>query len=310
MSIENSDKALPILRAMKWIEIIDSAFHYCRRYFRLFIGIALIYFAVDYLHDRLIRFFFENYAYRLVEVPFNYLFSEFANGVLAIATCKIYFQRHITIRDTLRRFVSIYPRYIVSLLIYLIPLSLPSLIQYLLTAAILHLSTLITICLFLLTIAVSIYFQITWLLYVPVIVVEGSMKPKPLRRSRALLRKSWWRVFGTIIAFRILLRIITVIFVVSFVIVFSLLGLMGDSPVFDIVEYVLRSTVGFYSDEPPPFDSESTANAILRALYTVIGVLTEPLYAITITLIYFNQRVRREGFDIELMSSWDEVQHL
>ena len=74
---------------------------------------------------------------------------------------------------------------------------------------------------------------------------------------------------------------------------------MGDAPVLEIVEYVLRSSIGFSTGEPPPFKSGSTSSVILASLYVIIGVLIRPLYAITITLIYFNQRAKREGFDIE-----------
>lgn len=166
--------------------------------------------------------------------------------------------------------------------------------------AIPYLSSVIIISLFLLTRIVCTYFIITWLLYIPIIVVEGGMKPKPLSRSRDLIRKTWWRVFGTIFILKILLRAITLIFVVSFVLLLSSLGLMGDTPLLKIVEYVLRFDIGFLGSDPPLFDTKSIFYIILVSLYAVIGILTKPLYAITITLMYFNQRIRREGFDIEM----------
>ena len=306
MSIENSVKTYPILHTMNWIEIIDKAFHLYRKYFRLFIGIAFIYFIVDFLHDRLFRLLWEYDPYGLVTKLTNYLLSELAIGVLVIATSEIYFDRQITIKDTLQRFINIYPRNLAYLFIYLIPLSLPSFILNIMVEAISYLPPVVILSLYLLTHFVCIYFIITWLLYAPVIVVEGSRKPKPMNRSRDLMKKTWWRVFSIIFMLKILLRSIRLIFIVSFVLLLSSIGLMGDAPVLEIVEYVFRSDIGLYSGSLP-FDSKSISYVIHMSLYTVIGILIKPLYAITITLIYFNQRVRREGFDIEMVALQDST---
>ena len=82
---------------------------------------------------------------------------------------------------------------------------------------------------------------------------------------------------------------------------------MGDAPVWDIVEYELRSSVGLFSGKPLPFEIGSTTHVILMSLRIVAGVLTKPLFAITIMVIYFNQRVRREGFDIEMAASQSDA---
>lgn len=303
MSIENSTDTYTNLRIMNWMEIIDNVFHLYRKHVLLFIGISIIYFIVDSVENKLFHFLWENNPYRLIEELIGYLLSELAIVVFVVAASEIYFDRHITIRDTFQRFINISPRYLFSVFIYLIPLSIPLLIQDIMFAGIRYFSVVTVISLFLLTQIVRTYFLITWQLYAPVIVVEGGMKPKPLSRSRELIRKSWWRVFGTIFTLNILLRAIRIIFVVSFVLLLGSFGLMGDTPVLEIVEYVLRSSIGFFSGKPPPFESGSTSFLILMSLYSVIGVLVKPLHAITITLIYFNQRVKREGFDIEMIAS-------
>ncbi|RKU36333.1 hypothetical protein C6496_13835 [Candidatus Poribacteria bacterium] len=307
MSIENSTDTHTNLRIMNWMEIIDNVFHLYRKHFLLFIGISIIYFIVDSVEDKLFKLLWKNNPYGLIEELISYLLSELVIVVFVVAASEIYFQRHITIRDTFQRFVNISPRYLVNVFIYLIPLSILLLIGEIVSAGIRYFSMVILISLLLLTQIVRTYFLIIWQLYAPVIVVEGSMKPKPMRRSRALIRKSWWRVFGTIFTLKILLRAIRIIFVVSFVLLLGMFGLMGDAPVWDIVEYVLRSSIGFLSGKPPPFQSGSTSYIILMSLYSVIGILIKPLHAIAITLIYFNQRVKREGFDIEMKISQDDV---
>ncbi len=310
MSIEDRADTYTNLRIMNWIEIIDRAFHLYRKHFLLFIGISIIYTILSVSVDELIEFLWKNNPYRLIEILTSSLLSQLAVGVLVIAATEIYFQRQITIRDSFQRFKNIHPRYLGSVFIYLIPLLLPSLIiplslRLLIRGDILaisYLSPVIIFSVYLLTYSVTTYFEITWKVYVPVIVVEGGMKPKPLRRSRDLIRKAWWRVFGTIFTLNILLRAIRLIFVSSFVLLLGLIGLMGDAPVLDIVEYVLRSSVGLFSGDPP-IESGSTPYVILRSLRIVAGVLTRPLFAITIMVIYFNQRVKREGFDIEMTAS-------
>ena len=287
--------------------IIDKAFHLYRKHFLLFIGIALIYTILSFSVDELIEFLWKNNPYGLIENITSSLLSQLAIGVLVIAASEIYFQRHITIRDSFQRFKNIHPRYLFSVFIYLIPLLLPSFITNFMMAAALHLPLAIVFSLYLLTYIVTTYFEITWQVYVPVIVVEGGMKPKPLSRSRDLIRKSWWRVFGTIYTLNILLRAIRLIFVVSFVLLLGIFGLMGDAPVWDIVEYELRSSVGLFSGKPLPFEIGSTTHVILMSLRIVAGVLTKPLFAITIMVIYFNQRVRREGFDIEMAASQSDA---
>ena len=308
MSIENRADTYTNLRIMNWIEIIDKAFHLYRKHFLLFIGISLIYTILSFSVDELIEFLWKNNPYGLVERLTSSLLSQLAIGVLVIATSEIYFQRQITIRDSFQRFKNIHPRYLFSVFIYLIPLLLPTFILNIMMATVSHLSVVIILSFYLLIFIVCIYIEIKWQLYVSVIVVEGGMKPKPLRRSRDLIRKSWWRVFGTIFTLNILLRTIRLIFVVSFVLLLGMFGLMGDAPVLDIVEYVLRSDVGLFSGDPP-FESGSTPYAILRSLRIVAGVLTRPLFAITILVIYFNQRVKREGFDIEMTASRGHAPH-
>ena len=315
MSIENSTDTYTNLRIMNWIEIIDRAFHLYRRHFLLFIGISIIYTIFNISADELIEFLWKNNPYGLIEQLISSLLYQLAVAVLVIAATKIYFQRHITIRDSFQRFKNIHPRYLFSVFIYLIPSLFPLLIiplslRLLIRGDMFAISfpppgTIFS--LYLLTYSVTTYFEITWQVYVPVIVVEGGMKPKPLSRSRELIRKSWWRVFGTIHTLSILLRAIGLIFVVSFVLLLGMFGLMGDAPVWDIVEYVLRSSVGYFSGKPLPFELGSTTDIILMCLRIVAAVLTKPLFAITIMVIYFNQRVKREGFDIEMKISQDDV---
>ena len=184
MSIENSADTYTNLRIMNWIEIIDNAFHLYRKQFLLFIGISLIFFIVGSVEDKLLDFVWKNNPYRLVEKLISYLLTELVTVIFVIATSEIYFQRHITLKDTFQHFKNIHPRYLFSVFIYLIPSALPSFLIIVMVATVSFFSSTIILSLYLLIFIVCTYFQITWQMYAPVIVVEGRTKTKPLSRSR------------------------------------------------------------------------------------------------------------------------------
>ena len=298
MSIMNSDYTYQNLHPLNWIEIIDKAFHLYRKHFRLFIGIAIIYFIVDLLRESSFLFLWKINTSGLVAELINHLLSILAFGVFIVAASEIYFNRHITIKDTFQRFINIYPRYLANTVIYLTPFALLSLIQTIMNASELPLSTIMTALLLLLSLPVYVYFSIAWILYAPIIIGERSVSTEPLRRSRDLIRNVWWRVCGTIIALQTLLVAIHFIYIVLFVILFGVLGLMEEGSVVETAQFVFNSIV-----EPHSVKSVSLSFLIVRFLVVATDVFTTPLYAITILLIYFNRRIQREALDIEMTAA-------
>ena len=296
MSLKNSINRIPNLSRMNWIEILDRVLHLYRVAFKLLIGIAVVYFIADFLQDWVTGFLPKNYAYRLIRGIFNALFSQVASAAIVIVTTEVYFQRPIGIRDTFKRIAKIHPRYIVSLFIFLIFRSFPALVQPIIVASIPYLSPVIALFLLLLSYVVFIYYFITWGLYLPVIIVEGCLKPKPLRRSRDLMRKSRLRVFFTFLPLWMFVEIVRAIFVVSFVILIGMLGFLGDYSLPEIVKFVLSITHGLFKDELSS-DTVSPIYQIIKSWNFVIGVFLYPLFAIMVTVIYFNQRVKLEEFD-------------
>lgn len=296
MALKNSINKIPNLSRMNWIEILDRVFHLYRVAFKLLIGIAVVYFIVDFLQDWVTGFLPKNYAYRLIRGIINDLIPQVASAAIVIVTTEVYFQRPIRIRDTFQRLVKIHPRYIVSLFIFLIPLSFPALVQPIIVSSIPYLSAVIALFLLLLSYVVMIYYLITWGLYLPVIIVEGYMKAKPLRRSRDLMRKSRLRVFFTFFSLWMLMEIVRTIFVASFVILIGMLGFLGDYSLSEIVKFVLSITHSLFKNEISS-DSVSPIYQIIKSWHFVIRMFLYPLFAIMVTVIYFNQRVKLEEFD-------------
>lgn len=108
----------------------------------------------------------------------------------------------------------------------------------------------------------------------PAVVCEKAGPLKAIGRSWNLTRDNWWRVFGTLV----------VVFLLLFVITLALGGVLGA---------VLLS-------------SDSMSEVAFAVLTTLIGLLiaaiTYPLWAAVVTVMYYDLRVRNEGFDLQLLA--------
>jgi len=110
-----------------------------------------------------------------------------------------------------------------------------------------------------------------WVVVAPAIVVEGLGPIQGMRRSLRLCSARYWPVLG--------------IALLSALITQTLGGVIGGVP------SALAAVIGYRWGFP------------LVALGNVgIAVLVEPLTAIIATLVYFDLRIRQEGFDLQIMA--------
>jgi hypothetical protein len=118
----------------------------------------------------------------------------------------------------------------------------------------------------------GIFLAVAWALCFPAALVEGRRGVGALRRSYQLVKGRWWPVFGALLVGIILVAIIS-----------------------NILEFIVLA---------PTFFSESLlGEAILSGLASIVGfAVTTPLQAAIVTLVYFDQRVRKEGLDLELLA--------
>ncbi len=116
----------------------------------------------------------------------------------------------------------------------------------------------------------GIFLSIAWSVATPALIVEHLGPARALSRSMRLVRPRWWPTFG----FRILLQLMTVI-----------PGLFITIP------------VGLF------FGSNTTSAIIAGGVATtVISLFVTPFSAATIVLLYFDLRVRNEGFDLQMLA--------
>jgi len=125
----------------------------------------------------------------------------------------------------------------------------------------------------------SIWAYVTLAFATPALVLERQPIRAAIARSRQLVRGSWWRVCG------ILLLGLLLYFVVS-----SVLSTAFTLP--------FLFTVDFTASEPAPV---TMLQIILGALGGIVSNgVTFPFGAAVVVLLYVDQRMRREGLDLEL----------
>ena len=119
----------------------------------------------------------------------------------------------------------------------------------------------------------TVWLYIAFAFAVPVLFVEDLRGGKALGRSFRLVRGSWWRTFAVIA-----------------------LGFLLGSFVSSIVQAVF--VVGIIADS-----GNDALVLTLSALAGIVGLaISTPFQAALITVVYFDLRVRKEGFDLELLA--------
>lgn len=117
----------------------------------------------------------------------------------------------------------------------------------------------------------SIFLLTRWAFSTQAIVLEGANGPHGMGRSWHLVHGSFWRVLFTLFVLWLLVYILTV--VPSFVIQFAVTLVAQGSPVLS-----------------------TAASGIASA---IVSVLISPIQYAVMTILYYDLRIRKEGFDLE-----------
>ncbi|MEJ7782806.1 MAG: hypothetical protein WKF99_09545 [Solirubrobacteraceae bacterium] len=118
----------------------------------------------------------------------------------------------------------------------------------------------------------GIFLMFAWNLSFPAALVEGVRGAGALKRSFQLVRGRWWPVFG--------------VQLVGFILVAVIAG---------IVQSVFLL--------PVLFVDSLLAVAVLTGLASIVGyAISTPLQAAIVAIVFFDQRVRKEGLDLELLA--------
>jgi hypothetical protein len=127
---------------------------------------------------------------------------------------------------------------------------------------------------FVLLIVPGVWLYPAWSVAVPALMIEGTGPFRSLGRSRRLVKGSWWRTAGVLLVTEILTLVVS--------------GLIQG----------LLTGAALASGNP----SVLFAVAITTLAAIVAAVLLQPFTAAVIVVIYYDVRIRREGYDLELMA--------
>jgi hypothetical protein len=119
----------------------------------------------------------------------------------------------------------------------------------------------------------GIWLAVAWSVSYPALLFEDVRGSKALGRSFRLVRGRWWPTFGALL--------------VMYLIVIVISGILG---------------VLFGATLIASLDSEAVAAVIYTIVNTLSSLITLPLFAAVLTIIYFDLRVRKEGFDLHLLA--------
>jgi hypothetical protein len=134
----------------------------------------------------------------------------------------------------------------------------------------------------------AIYFAVTWLFMVQVIMVEGCGAREALSHSSSLVKNSWWRVLGiTLLYYVIMTGIYMVLYIPVFIgtMVWAISGVVTGPMTPDTAQLPVWLLLMI---------------TIVVLVFTAVGT---PIFAIGITLLYLDRRVRKEGYNLDVLAS-------
>ena len=284
----------PTLQPMRFTEILDTTFSLYRKHFLLFLGIITVYFLGSlvtyslegFLQDTALKDLVPN----LVSIPFVLV----SMGGVIVATAAVFLDRHITstgaLKQTLPRFWHLLGGYLLWAAVLIIPFIVSLLF---LTSFVIRGTSSISILFIPFAFApFLIYFAVRWGFVFEVLLLEKTNVKNAFKRSSELVRDTWGRVFGVLVLILLLSVAIHYIFEISLGTIFILTKMAGGIDFKELIQWSVME------------EDLSSSNLIFYAVMTctdlILKTLIFPIWVIGIVLLYFDLRIRKERFDIEV----------
>ena len=141
------------------------------------------------------------------------------------------------------------------------------------------------------------FFITYWSFFVSATLLEGTSMGVGFRRSRELISGRRWRVIGTVIAIFLLSLAIGFILRTVSAFLFVFMGLEGVGNFRETLQWMALWEL------PTKLSEFRLSYALMSLINLGIDTFTMPIWVIGFTLLYFDQRIRKEGFDIEVMAT-------
>ena len=288
-------------------ELLDTTFSLYRAHFRSFVGIASGHFIAMLVGISIV--FFDDSAGRtekiVIWIPtFVVIFSGFVfiiSGLISLST-QAYLvgtvRADVALRQAIRQFL---PCFVSALLFGLLAILLATALSLMFVGFYMFFegdsspSSMIGGLLMVSIICVAGWFATCWCVFAATILVEEKLIRESLRRGRDLIRGTWWHIAGIVLAIFLLSFAIGFILRAAFGFLLILTGLIDGG-------FVKIFRMGVW-DLPTTRRGLDISKALMYIINFGVDALTMPIWVIGGTLLYFNQRIRKEGFDIEMMAT-------
>ena len=277
---DNNETTSTRLQPMSLVDILDGMFSLYRGHFHLFFRIVVVYLVFGFLINLIsTAIVIGDPSITAVVISTlasiaGVLFAYWIGWGLTYASTQVYLTRDITSQAALQQASKFYLRLLGSTFLYF----------------------LVVVCLFITIIGIpfAIYFAFRWGLFSLPILFEETTARNALRRSTELVKGTWWRVCGIMIAITLIAFMIAFILQTSYAIIFYSLTGAESAAEPNFLETLRRLFA------PAP-DEIGWGLYLIHTLGSlVIGGLAMPIGTIGSTLLYFDLRIRKEAFDIEM----------
>ena len=294
------------LQPMGFTDILDGMFSLYRSHFRLFVGIAVIYLVLEFGIDLISASFTTDPLSSTFSVIIGFsilatsIVSVLVTAGLVYASAHVYLGREITPRAAFQQAVRRFWPYLGSGILWFLAVVGLCITIFGIPVAILRLSgveglfiMIVGIGCAIVSIPFAIYFSIRWGLYTLPVLFEETTARNALRRSTELVKGTWWRVFGIMLAVSLISFMIYFILETSSGFLLSWIGVTEPEAVTDPLEALRQlfapdlSEIGWFS------------YTVRRLVSLSLAALTMPIGVIGSTLLYFDLRIRKEAYDIE-----------
>ena len=276
----NIETATQNLQPMGLSDILDGMFTLYRNHISLYINIVVVYFAIAYVSDKLLMLSLLNSvsagnlgAVFLLSIV-SVLLSFYIVAVLSYATAHVFLGQNISAGNVFLHTLRHFAKYLVCGIIYLLVLG----------------GLFITI----IGIPFAIYFFIRWGFYTLPLLLEEKTIMGSLKRSSELVKGTWLRVFGITLLIILIVQMIQTIFSTSIGMVFSLF-----SPTYEIQDVsIIENFRRLFA--PSPVDIGWLIYLIRSFITMGIHSILLPIGSIGATLLYFDLRIRKDAYDLEM----------
>ena len=285
----------PTLQPMRFSEILDTIFSLYRKHFFLFMGVVAPYFLGSLIQYSVEGFLANHASNNLIPNLVNIPFALIGISGIIVATGTIYLGRYTTSTDALKRSIRSFWKLLVCQVLWTLVLVIPLLVLAFAVGKSVSLASMLLLPSILLPF--SIYFTVRWAFLLEIILLEKSDIYNAFQRSSELVRSAWWRVFVVSVLVICLSVAIHYIFEISIGAILILAKMAGGTD--------LRNLIQWSVTENDLHSSNWVFYAVMTCTDLVLKTLTTPIWIIGIVLLYFDQRIRKEGFDLEIQVGGD-----